>query len=994
MKWDFNNLAKTRFVWHLTIVTILLLSLVAAVFIAKGTNTVSADDLIVNRQLPTTVARGGTFDVTITLDAPQNDFQVVVIDQAPTSPSLWTATANKKWCTPVAGDAAVHTETINQPEYAWYDSFSAFTPFTVVYEVNVPSNATLSNYNFGVGDVGYKIAGGTTNHVGIGGDSQVQVVVLPTVTTSSVNGITTSTATLNGNLTSTGGYNPVNVSFEWGTVANALDHETNPQQKSSTGSFSASLSTLTIDTTYYFRAKVTTLDNKVSYGPRLSFTTIVATLSGTPSAFTNSTTTDITVSGTGVIKYKYSFNGSAYSLLAIGKLTHIALNSLPDGSYTLSVIGGDAADNWQSEGSATVATWTVDTIAPVVTGLSNDSTPKKSKTWSWSSETGATFRYVIDQSATGAPTGAYSSIATATQATGNGTYYIHVQVRDIAANESTVYSASVILDNIAPTVTGLSNDSTPTKSKTWTWSSEAGATFRYAIDQSATWTPTGAYSSITTATQSTGNGTYYIHVQARDIAGNESTVYTASAILKNLAITTSSATGIGTHTATLNGNISSLGNYTTVGVSFKYGTVPGVLDQTISAGSKDSEGNFSADLSGLTSNKTYYFKAVAEAVVDGIPAETVYGDELNFTTEKVPPTVTTLGASDITASTATLHSNLASLGDYSTVNVSIIWGTVSGALENETGAQSKTLAPIDFSDSLSGLTLNTRYYFRAMAVADEVTVYGDELSFATIDVNRQLPVKVIRGKTFEVTITFTTTVNLFDQIVVVDQAPNGWTVAVDKSKCTPAPNEAKVALETPNMAEYSWTGSYNAGIQFTVVYQVTVPADAPLESYTFANGLVYFTIDSGATCVGVIGGNTQTEVIPGSTIQGKTYQVNGAILPNVTIELFKDGVGPIMTSVSDSEGNYTIIATQSGNHTLLARKSGFKDEAHEISVAVLGQDYALNFKGNQGIVPSAPNVWYVLDCAALWKYKPLDPELGLNIWKVLDVAAAWKYPNK
>jgi hypothetical protein len=89
-------------------------------------------------------------------------------------------------------------------------------------------------------------------------------------------------------------------------------------------------------------------------------------------------------------------------------------------------------------------------------------------------------------------------------------------------------------DTTAPMITGLSNDTTPTASKTWNWSSDdASAQYRYVIDQSGVGVPTGSYGSVTTATQSSGNGTYYLHVQARDTAGNESSVATVSAILSN-----------------------------------------------------------------------------------------------------------------------------------------------------------------------------------------------------------------------------------------------------------------------------------------------------------------------------------------------------------------------------------------------------------------------------------------------------------------------------
>ena len=87
-----------------------------------------------------------------------------------------------------------------------------------------------------------------------------------------------------------------------------------------------------------------------------------------------------------------------------------------------------------------------------------------------------------------------------------------------------------------PAVTGLSNDSTPTRSKTWTWSSANPSTdtYRYSIDQSLSSVPSGSYGVGNTAIVSSGTGTYYLHVQAKDENDNEGAVSTVSCILDNL----------------------------------------------------------------------------------------------------------------------------------------------------------------------------------------------------------------------------------------------------------------------------------------------------------------------------------------------------------------------------------------------------------------------------------------------------------------------------
>ena len=105
-------------------------------------------------------------------------------------------------------------------------------------------------------------------------------------------------------------------------------------------------------------------------------------------------------------------------------------------------------------------------------------------------------------------------------------------------------SINFSIDTMAPMVMGLENDITPTQGKTWNWSSDDPATqYRWEIT-SEDWMDfdeSGEYpygSDITaTADANTGNGTgtYYLYVQAMDVAGNESFVTSVSVILDNQA---------------------------------------------------------------------------------------------------------------------------------------------------------------------------------------------------------------------------------------------------------------------------------------------------------------------------------------------------------------------------------------------------------------------------------------------------------------------------
>ena len=101
----------------------------------------------------------------------------------------------------------------------------------------------------------------------------------------------------------------------------------------------------------------------------------------------------------------------------------------------------------------------VDTAAPVLTGLSNDAVAKKSKDWQWDctdSSIPCEYRHVVNTSTShsfqaGDTWGATKTIS---QSSGTDTYYLHVQAKDSAGNESAVESFSAILDNTGPVQKG------------------------------------------------------------------------------------------------------------------------------------------------------------------------------------------------------------------------------------------------------------------------------------------------------------------------------------------------------------------------------------------------------------------------------------------------------------------------------------------------------------------------------------------------------------
>lgn len=129
-------------------------------------------------------------------------------------------------------------------------------------------------------------------------------VSLPTVTTSTQTGITSSGATLQGIITSLGIYSPVYVAFEYGT-STSYGSTTVQQTFTTASAYSQSVTGLTPGQTYHYRAKLVYGSGLVAYGSDVAFVT---------GAVTPETPTSFTAQGTGTsivlnwVKGSYSTN--------------------------------------------------------------------------------------------------------------------------------------------------------------------------------------------------------------------------------------------------------------------------------------------------------------------------------------------------------------------------------------------------------------------------------------------------------------------------------------------------------------------------------------------------------------------------------------------------------------------------------------------------------------------------------------------------------------
>ncbi len=272
-------------------------------------------------------------------------------------------------------------------------------------------------------------------------------------------------------------------------------------------------------------------------------------------------------------------------------------------------------------------------------------------------------------------------------------------------------------------------------------------------------------------------------------------------------VDTGAASNVTGSTARLNGALKDLGTAESVVVSFEYGTQKGVYTSRTSNDTRQQEGAFYADVSGLASGTTYYFRAMGSG--DG---EDQAG-ELTFTTGGTPthaPQVETGQADHLTTGSARLNGKVTLMGTATNVTVLFEWGEAAGAYTAETTSAGKTATGAFYCD-LQGLFAGRTYYFRAKAVGNG-TSYGAEQKF-TVPAVVPEPASILPGDaTLGQTATVTVTGDAFTNCVSLDLGP-GITVdnftVVSANKITARITVASdISLGPRNVTVNTASGSY------------------------------------------------------------------------------------------------------------------------------------------------------------------------------------------
>ena len=585
-------------------------------------------------------------------------------------------------------------------------------------------------------------------------------------TTEPATAIGGSSATLNGIIWNLGSASSVNWSFQYGTVSGYYSSSTSSTSKNTMGHISFPLAGLLTSTTYYYRIKIDAGSAGGKLGEEKSFTTgntcptvntDVTTIVGAHNGTINGNLLSLGTSSGVYVRFQYGTSPGIYfwqspdeARSAAGTFNY-ELTGLSEGTtyyYRAKADDGTSGGSYGAEKSfltgSTCPTATTELVNPIgaTTATLHGNLADKGTagtvnvTFQWGDSPGV----YINETAQQPLLSAVPFTANLTGLTYGNTYYYRAKADGgiyggMFGNEMTFKTDSTPPTILTDTPTAI----TPTGATvngvltTMGTAPATDASFKWGIASGSYPNETPPQSMGAPGTFSDGltglttGATYYYRAKAvRDPYGGafgDELVFLTGSVCPTA--TTQTATSITATTATLNGNLLTMGTATSINACFQYGTAPGVYANQTPVHSVTSPQPFTADLGSLTNGTRYYYRAKADGGIYG----SVFGVEKSFTAGSTPLTILTDTPTNIATASATLNGILTSLGGVPNALVSFQWGSASGVYPNETTQRTKSTGGT-FTDNITGLTSGSLYFYRAK-VDDGVNggAFGVERSF-------------------------------------------------------------------------------------------------------------------------------------------------------------------------------------------------------------------------------------------------------------------------
>jgi photosystem II stability/assembly factor-like uncharacterized protein len=320
--------------------------------------------------------------------------------------------------------------------------------------------------------------------------------------------------------------------------------------------------------------------------------------------------------------------------------------------------------------------------------------------------------------------------ATVQPTNSQGFFRIVAFANPAAAPSVTTYPATLVSSNSAQ-MNGAVNPNDADATYWFEYGNDTnytGGTTASAVISFANSSPVAVFNALSGLALST---TYHYQLVAGNIygisyGGDQQFTTTSGAPPPPPLLVTQAATSLSQTSAVLNGTLD--GNGSEAVGHFRYGLdtnyTSGQVGTYFTSFTGDVE-PYSFTLTGLTPSTTYHFQTFGfNCCAEG------FGGDVTFTTLAIPaPTVSTLAASSVTETAATLNGSVNPNGFSTTVYFE--WGTTTGYGNITTQTGIGTTPQSDFQASLSGLSSFTTYHYRMDAVNGGDTSLGADNSFTT-----------------------------------------------------------------------------------------------------------------------------------------------------------------------------------------------------------------------------------------------------------------------
>ena len=539
---------------------------------------------------------------------------------------------------------------------------------------------------------------------------------LPSLTTSTVTGITQTSATLGGIITNAGSPAYYERGLCYSTSPNpTTSSNSRPVSGSGTGSFSISVTGLMAGTTYYVRAYAINTEG-TAYGNQRSFETPAASSNSTLPALTTTAVTVFT-STTATLGGNITNSGTP-PCYEFGVC--FGTNPNPDVSNNKTVVSGSGTGSFSTNVSGLLPNTTYYVRAYAI------------------NTAGAAYGAQVNFT-TSAGTGTLPALTTST-VTGITQTSATLGGNITNAGSPAYYERGVCY--------GTSSNPTTSNNKTIISGSETG---NFSITVSGLMANTNYY--VRAYAINTAGTVYGTQVSFTTLAGSGSVPGGSGTVPGGSDTVPAAPTGL-----TATNNLSQINlkwtdnadNETDYRVerSTNGGSTWTEIASSLPANTK------TYDDTGLA-NGTYYYRVRAHNSTGFSAYSNTDSATIGTPIPTVPPSLTTAAASNITQTGATLGGNITASGQPPYSERGVCYSTS----ENPTTSNNKTVisgsGTGNFSISVSGLAANTTYYVRAYATYGiSLAAYGDQVSFKTLSASPAAPTSLTA------TATSTTQINL------------------------------------------------------------------------------------------------------------------------------------------------------------------------------------------------------------------------------------------